>query len=335
MSNCLKQVVEEINIRSKNYEIGNLQKIRKEIKGLKQMATHDIFTSASTFDDWAFHYGGRKELQFNVGFEELTDREIFRFGIAFSFEPSRSLPDIDVLVPKVALFNEYMKSNLEQFADMQMWHFQDRNRSSDYPPTMIQSHLVSKGVFVFLGIYQTLENLNYDEALEKMDSLLPLYLYVETNGNDSFCNRMQESLPFHFKPGCADKKSSANASLKERKINIQLRHNDLQKTLYEKLCQLYGRENVGAEQLNGGQTSVDLVLKQLDKYWYYEIKTASTAKECIRQAMGQLLEYSYWPKNQEADKLVIVGEPKIDEDAKAYLNMLKNKFNLPLEYQSI
>src|ERR1700754_2452274 len=52
---------------------------------------------------YAFHKGGRRELQFNVGFEE--DGAYFRYGVAFSLEPSRDLSDpVEVLAPKIQRF---------------------------------------------------------------------------------------------------------------------------------------------------------------------------------------------------------------------------------------
>ena len=54
---------------------------------------------------------------------------------------------------------------------------------------------------------------------------------------------------------------------------------------------------------------------------------------CIRQAIGQLLEYSYWPGSNQADRLIVVGEPELDSDAREYLEMLRNEFGLPIHYQ--
>jgi hypothetical protein len=64
-----------------------------------------------------------------------------------------------------------------------------------------------------------------------------------------------------------------------------------------------------------------------------EIKTAMSARGCIREGLAQLLEYSFWPRAQVADKLVIVGEPALDEDSHKYLTTLRQRFSLPLEYQ--
>src|SRR5947207_15439106 len=86
----LTSIVAEIERRAETSEIGRLQEIRREIKGHSRLAAHSIFTPQSIFeeDDYAFHYVGRTELQFNVGFVPGG----FRHGVAFSFEATRTDP---------------------------------------------------------------------------------------------------------------------------------------------------------------------------------------------------------------------------------------------------
>lgn len=136
-------------------------------------------------------------------------------------------------------------------------------------------------------------------------------------------------------PGCTTKLSTATASYPQKQLDIELRHNDIQKALHQQLSEKYGSENVGTEISSGRGNSVDLIVKQKPEYWFYEIKTAHTAKKCIRQAIGQLLEYSYWPNNQEATRLVIVGKPIMDEEARKYIEKLRSQFTLPIYYESI
>ena len=54
-----------------------------------------------------------------------------RTGVAFSFETSRSLPDIEVLVPKVARLHAWAREHPEAFEGSTMWHWRDRERSVD------------------------------------------------------------------------------------------------------------------------------------------------------------------------------------------------------------
>jgi hypothetical protein len=323
----LAQIAEEINKKAKDYEVGSLQKIRKKMGSLSRLASTQLFDQRTVFEEWGWHYGGRKELQFNIGIEGSQ----LRYGVAFSLECSQSLPSIDVLIPKIALFNEYLAEYGDHFSDLRMWHYQG-GRSNDYMPSSIPEELAREGVFIFLGGKQNKDCVNYSLVLETLDRLLPLYLFTEKSTSD-ILNKNQHH-GFQFKSGCTVKPSSTSGSLAKKKLNILLKHNDFQYRLYKELSVIYGEKNVGTEiKVNG--VSVDLVVKSDEGYCFYEIKTASTARACIRQALGQILEYSYWPGNHHAKKLVIVGEEVATEEEIKYVEFLRSAFGIPIEYRSI
>jgi hypothetical protein len=325
----ITKIVEEIERSAQTHEIGRLQEIRKEIKNRHRLAGHTIFHEESIKDTYAFHYGGRKELQFNVG-TEPGDR--IRHGVAFSFEPSQSLPDPDMLVPSAKRFNDFMRLHQDHYPDMRMW-FWDENgkRSADYRPVPIEPDLIRRGMFIFLGKMQLSNNINFDLIVGDFDRLLTLYRFVE--GHVAVPVVPQQSKKgFQFKPGCTTKSSKTKASYAERELDITLRHNDLQTALHEHLCSQYGEDNVGTENSNANGR-VDLVVHQKGRYRFYEIKTSLTARGCISESLAQLLEYSYWPGAQVAERLIIVGESALDRESAQYLLTLREKFSLPIEYQ--
>jgi hypothetical protein len=332
MSNTnLHAIVAELNARSKAYDIGKLQELRKELKGLKHLPTRDIFTTLTTFDEWAFHRGGRKELQFNCGIEG----DEIRFGVAFSFETSQSLPHVDVLIPKVKLFNDFIRLYPEKYADMWMWHYSKEARSSDYKPTSIPPELVTEGNFIFLGKRQRLANLDYESLLNELDRLLPLYQYVESEGSLPPISEIKKE-PFKFRPGYRiAKATSAKVSQAQRELDVNLRHNILQESLCRRLSAKYGDKNVRDENPSGVGTKIDVVVRQNDEYWFYEIKTDDSPRACIRQALGQLLEYAFWPGTQVAARLIVVGEKALGEEGAKYLHTLRERFSLPIEYEQI
>ncbi len=332
MKLSMQNIAEEINNLSKNYDIGELQNIRKKLHRAQKLASKNIFDKRTISDNWAFHYGGRKELQFNIGLETINDRPHIRFGVAFSLELSQSLPKIDILIPKIALFNEYLYEYLSNFSNMKMWYYQNDEKSSEYVPSIIPDALVKKDIFIFLGIVQPYDDLNYNEAIQVMNRLLPLYIFTETNQKIKYNDNIKD---FCFTSGCTKKLSSTTANLAQKKLNISLRHNDIQSILFDKLSKEYGTENVGTEIPNGQGGYIDLVVKDNKQYHFYEIKTAHTAKSCIRQAIGQLLEYAYWSGNIEISNLIIIGEAPIDSETETYIKTLKSKFSLPIKYESI
>ncbi|HLE30444.1 MAG TPA: hypothetical protein VI793_20140, partial [Anaerolineales bacterium] len=93
----LREIAERINIKAADYRMGRFQSLRKELKGLSRVSSHKIFTNQTIHEKWAFHLGGRKEMQFNIGLERLDKTQFFRHGVAFSLKTSRTLPDIKIL----------------------------------------------------------------------------------------------------------------------------------------------------------------------------------------------------------------------------------------------
>ena len=105
------------------------------------------------------------------------------------------------------------------------------------------------------------------------------------------------------------------------------RHIRLQNLLYKYLCNLHGSDNVFYE-----KNYVDLMLKTQDGYEYFEIKMETTAKRCIRLALGQLLEYAHYPNCNRAIRLIVVGDAAVTESDALYLSILRNKFSVPIYY---
>jgi hypothetical protein len=329
----IARIAGELNERARAHPIGRLQSIRKAMKGFQREPSKDIFTRQTIHDGWAFHHGGRSELQFNIGHESPDGEDELRYGVAFSFELSQTLPDIDVLVPKARRFGEYLQMYPDHFADMRMWHHRDGIRSGDYAPGAILPELVTPGVFVFFGKRQPEAEIDYEAILTDFDRLLPLYEYVES-GREQGPGASREG--FEFRAGTSARAASATTTLAERALNITLRHNLLQAALCERLVREYGIENVADEQASGLGTKIDVALRRpSDEYWYYEIKTASSPRACLREALGQILEYSFWPGAREAALLVICGESELDADGVAYLLQLQTRFHLPLAYEQI
>jgi hypothetical protein len=218
---------------------------------------------------------------------------------------------------------------------MRMWHHAGGERSTDYAPSPILPELVRPGPFVFLGKRRPVTRVNYDEILADFDRLLPLYEYVEGSGRE---NAGPPGAPtgFMFRAGCTERPAATTATLAERELNVSLRHNRLQAALTARLMTEYGAENVADEHPSGLGTKIDVVLRRApEEYWYYEIKTAHSPRSCIREALGQVMEYAYWPGSREPRHLIVCGESALDDDGRAYLRQLNERFRLPVAYEQI
>ena len=62
----------------------------------------------------------------------------------------------------------------------------------------------------------------------------------------------------------------------------------------------------------------------------YEIKTFVDLLYSIRMALGQLLEYGYYPNRNEKHKLIVVSNKYITNDIKLYIDNLKSLFSMDI-----
>lgn len=140
---------------------------------------------------------------------------------------------------------------------------------------------------------------------------------------------------YKFKPGHNPTNTGNSKSIYSKKIiNRTLKHKEIQEFMYKQLTLLYGMDNVGTEVSTGRGTSIDVVIVLPDKSeWFYEVKTYNEPLVCIREAFGQILEYSMFSNNEYANKLVVVGINKPGKSEIEYLTHLRNTINLNIFYQ--
>lgn len=144
------------------------------------------------------------------------------------------------------------------------------------------------------------------------------------------------AIPASIKQTGADNNEPSSYIREAKFVEIDNLHDIISNKLVEKLRGTYGKENVYTEHdagYNGNR--VDIIVKDGEKVIFYEIKTYPSLKTNIREAIGQLMEYSFWTSEDKATELVVITQPHGDFDkAKVYFNHLRDKFKLPLYYQS-
>src|SRR5690606_24684534 len=129
----IHQLAEQLNAKavSGGFAIGALPELRKEYLGKKQLP-YSIFSKKTIFDGedkYAFHHGGRDEIQFNVGEEYIHGKAVTRFGLCFSLEPSPSLHHpVEDLQPFRQRFDECFEQHPEYFSGYEMWYYQNGKR---------------------------------------------------------------------------------------------------------------------------------------------------------------------------------------------------------------
>jgi hypothetical protein len=327
----IKEIAHELNAKAIGFEIGKLQALRKEIKALKKRAGNTIFSENTIFGDYAFHYGGRSEIQYNIGIEN----EGLRYGLAFSLETSQSLPNPSDLYPKILKLNCLIRERPEFFKSFRMWYYKGKERSDIYEVVEIGTELLSTNIFIFFGDISEEDKISIDGILETFDKLLWVYKTVETDNYESIKSenkKLTNEFFFSNKQRKLAKKTIYTSQ--EREIDIDIRHTYLQEILQSELEEKYGKENVSIEN-PFNDNKIDIVVKDNDSFHFYEVKTASSSKACVRQALGQLLEYAYGNGRKNASKIFIAGEFPIDKETNKYLSFLRDEFNIPIGYKLI
>src|SRR5436305_1358152 len=88
----VRLLAKEINARGMAHLIGSLQAHRQQLH--KRQGIRSNFNLRTTVfegkEEYAFHWGGRRELQFNIGYEG-ENRANLRHAVAFSFKTGRNL----------------------------------------------------------------------------------------------------------------------------------------------------------------------------------------------------------------------------------------------------
>jgi len=178
-------IVDLLNELSVGYEIGKLQSWRQKNKGRKRAIGRKIFWRSTTKEKYAFHYGGRTEIQFNIGFDLL---EKFRYGIAFSLETSQFFHDVELFYPKIERYNVYVRKHRNKFDSFSGFTQKKLGVVAEYPADVIPEEQYKnhqKKTFFFIGKYfnKKVNEITTDDChtiLETFDELFDLYKFVES-----------------------------------------------------------------------------------------------------------------------------------------------------------
>lgn len=207
-----------------------------------------------------------------------------------------------------------------------MWRYDTQNLLL----APITDEHVESSHFIMLGRWTGETEVDIQEILQTFDRLLPLYAYVESERPLILPNAPP---PFHA--GCPPFVLTATTSIPARTIDVARRHKALQRILFDCLSAESGSENVRIEHKLELGVSVDAAVQTTAGLTFYELKVAPSVQACMRAAIGQLLEYAYWPSASRASELIVVGEHSPDDDAIAFLHLLRGRFSLRLWYRQI
>ena len=247
----IEEIVQSLNDESVRFKFGKLQEIRKKHLGLHRMPVRTPFGKQATFPDYAFHVGGRDELQFNVGFEE----EELRWGVAISLQASQAIPNpVEELSPKLDRLSEFIRLHGDDHLNgFLMWHWHpSEGRSTDRSPEVVPRRLYTDGAFIFLGKHEHVDSFDADTILHDFDRLLPLYEYVEFGTSDFPILEDESGFVFRpeHQPDRPDRRYQTDATRAPGQNEVYLRHSQIQDVLEQELRSEVGNQ-VASEHPDG------------------------------------------------------------------------------------
>ena len=118
---------------------------------------------------------------------------------------------------------------------------------------------------------------------------------------------------------------------------IAIKHTDFQNKIIQKLKKIYGQEDVFQEVIiENNRLDILVKIKEDNETFYdiYEVKPYGSFYGCVREAIGQLMEYKYkaQEKGLNIRKLVIAGPAKVDEN---YLKYIQKEYSHKFDYVQI
>ncbi|WP_350286918.1 hypothetical protein [uncultured Croceitalea sp.] len=237
-------------------------------------------------------------------FEAIDDiglPNLFKWKVAFLFSNERLAP----------IFNQTVLFTIANHFGMAT---NRRTKISEIQRLLISKKPAAKSVYHFmLELYNRFGNnnsLDYDEGKTQPKVRQPKKLRKRRPGK----SRNTET----------QTRSGSGSHIAQQK------HNKIQEALRMQLEETYGNECVLLE-----ENFVDVKLVQPDYLGFYEVKSASYASDCVKQALGQVLLYTHNDEDIRPKKIYVVGQyPATDMDTE-YINYIKKCLNIDFEYLSV
>ena len=150
---------------------------------------------------------------------------------------------------------------------------------------------------------------------------------------DKFSNFLYEMFPMDSDDNSIEeddddfKDGKVEFKVGEKTVEMDLLHKRMQKAIKEILL----KEGYHRVYLENEHVDIKAFTTDGIKH-FFELKTYS-AKESIREALGQILEYTHYPNMTRASKMFIIGPEAPDEKDIQYLELLRDKYKLPVWFR--
>lgn len=238
----------------------------------------------------------------------------------------------------------------EEQAEQVYSHYEERGWLDEMEQQIINKNINPDGFSNWKGL--SLFNIRFRvsdvKLAESLDISIPSDSPINNLNRYSFAHYKEEYAltdetqtdTYNFN-AAKDSEPAISGEVKKRKYERQpktVEIEDLHQAISDKLLiKLKSEGRTVKREVGAGYANnrIDLVEQLLDGDIFYEIKTYPSLKTSIRVAIGQLLEYSMWTKQNKAKELIVITQPMPDMDkVKEYFAHIRKTYNMPLYYQS-
>lgn len=160
--------------------------------------------------------------------------------------------------------------------------------------------------------------------------------YIVETSLEKLIEKKLVAIPFNFKSG---KRKNANGSYVKnytpKESFVEGIHVEIIKNLELFLKPYYSinKQNISIESTVFGGNIADIVtLNRGNSYSIYEVKTSHNTRSNIREAIGQLLDYSFWYDDIDIKEIVIVAPSRLSSGDIALLQRINRSLTLKLRY---
>jgi hypothetical protein len=163
---------------------------------------------------------------------------------------------------------------------------------------------------------------------------IPRYVLLQHPSTLDFSDEVRGRTGYLFDSGSSgdpDLARTAKKQLMPRQVELELKHNELSTAFFKFLKSKHGT-NVRRECKAFGNNRIDIVLRTDEGDIFYEVKTYNFLRTSFRDAIGQLLEYCFYPDVQNATKLFVVSDIEPNQDIQSYVRRLNRVLNIPFGY---
>jgi hypothetical protein len=276
-----------------------------------------------------------KKPRINISDTEYTWRRVFGEERQEAFE---SVRDEILQIIKYAESGDFAKIDDLHLSDLFKWKVASLYSNERLVP-IFKREVLNK-VSTAFGLKDS-QNKKISELQELLISKRPaeldVYTYMESlydqygHGEKDELEKEEVGKGDESKP-VVYKNTDPQLRTVARTYQAEQKHSKLQNALYKKLLAVHGVGKVFME-----RKRVDVLLDLPEQITFYEVKPYSSVVECIREALGQVLAYTF--SNAKGDgrkrKIVVVGQYPPNESEQKFIDYIKSLLGIEFDYENV